>query len=97
MKGKRVFLKIFRIGNHKNPALSLQRILRCGKMAEIFLEGGEYMEQVRQGLKGGRQLPLQHSLISEMRAQGAKETRERQTEEQRLQTVGAVKIWSVVE
>ena len=34
------------------------------------------MEQVRQGLKGGRQLPLQHSLISEMRAQGAKETRE---------------------
>ena len=61
------------------------------------MEGGEYMEQVRQGLKGGRQLPLQHSLISEMRAQGAKETRERQTEEQRLQTVGAVKIWSVVE
>ena len=55
------------------------------------------MEQVRQGLKGGRQFPLQHSLISEMRAQGAKETRERQTEEQRLQTVGAVKIWSVVE
>ena len=55
------------------------------------------MERTGQSLKGGRQLPLQHSLISEMRAQGAKETRERQTEEQRQQTVGAVKIWSVVE
>ncbi len=55
------------------------------------------MEQTRQSLKGSRQLPLQHSLISEIRAQGAKETRERQTEEQRQQTVGAVKIWSVVE
>lgn len=55
------------------------------------------MEQTRQGLKGGRQLPLQHSLISEIRAQGAKETRERQTEEQMQQTVGAVKIWSVAE
>lgn len=55
------------------------------------------MEQTRQGLKGGRQLPLQHSLISEIRAQDAKETRERQTEEQRRQTVGAVKVWSVVD
>ena len=60
-------------------------------------KGGNNMEQTRQSLKGSRQLPLQHSLISEIRAQGAKETRERQTEEQRLQTVGAVKIWSVVE
>ena len=60
------------------------------------MEGGEYMEQVRQGLKGGRQLPLQHSLISEIRARGAKEARERKTEEQRQQTVGAVQIWSVV-
>ena len=55
------------------------------------------MEQTRQSLKGGRQLPLQHSLISEIRARGAKEARERKTEEQRQQTVGAVKIWSVVE
>ncbi len=55
------------------------------------------MEQTRQSLKGGRQLPLQHSLISEIRAQGAKDARERQTEDQRQQTVGSVKIWSVVE
>ena len=55
------------------------------------------MEQTRQSLKGGRQLPLQHSLISEMRAKGAKNAEERTTEEQRQQTVGAVKVWSVVE
>lgn len=55
------------------------------------------MEQTRQSLKSGRQLPLQHSLISEMRMQGAaKETRD-QKPEQRQQTVGTVKIWSVVE
>ena len=55
------------------------------------------MEQTRQSLKGGRQLPLQHSLISEMRMQGAaKETRD-QKPEQRQQAVGTVKIWSVVE
>lgn len=55
------------------------------------------MEQTRPSLKGGRQLPLQHSLMSEIRAQGAKDARERKTEEQRQQTVGAVKIWSVVD
>jgi hypothetical protein len=66
-------------------------------MAEIFWKEVKLMERTGQSLKGGRQLPLQHSLISEIRAQGAKETRERQTEEQRQQTVGAVKIWSVVE
>ena len=55
------------------------------------------MEQTRQSLKSGRQLPLQHSLISEMRAQGAKNANERKTEGQRQQTVGAVKVWSVVE
>ncbi len=55
------------------------------------------MEQTRQAAKGGRQLPLQHSLISEIRSKGAKETREQRTEEQRQQTVGAVKVWSVVE
>ncbi len=55
------------------------------------------MEQVRQGLKGGRRLPLQDGLIREMRMQGAaKEVRE-QKPEQRQRTVGAVKIWSVVE
>ena len=55
------------------------------------------MERTGQSLKGGRQLPLQHSLISEIRAQGTKDARERQRAEQRQQTVGAVKIWSVVE
>ena len=55
------------------------------------------MERTGQSLKGGRQLPLQHSLISEIRAQGTKDAREQQRSEQRLQTVGAVKIWSVVE
>ena len=55
------------------------------------------MEQTRQGLKGGRQLPLQHSLINEMRVQGTeKESRQRDPEE-RQQTVGSVKVWSVVE
>ena len=66
-------------------------------MAEIFWKGVNEMEQTRQSQNGGRQLPLQHSLIREIRSKGAKETRERQTEEQRQQTVGAVKIWSVVE
>ena len=75
----------------------LQRILRCGKIAEILEREGNFMEQTRQSLKSGRQLPLQHSLISEMRMQGAaKETRD-QKPEQRQQTVGTVKIWSVVE
>ena len=56
------------------------------------------MEQTRQNPNGGRQLPMRHGLISELRAQGAaKDLRERQPEEQRQQTVGAVKIWSVVE
>ena len=65
-------------------------------LGNVPLKGGVEMEQVRQSLKGGRRLPLQHSLISEIRARGAKEARERKTEEQRQQTVGAVKIWSVV-
>ena len=55
------------------------------------------MEQTRLSLKGGRQNPLQHSRIGELRARDAKETRERQAEEQRQQTVGAVKVWSVVD
>ena len=55
------------------------------------------MEQVRQSLKGVRRLPLRHSLISEIRARGAKDAREQKTEAQRQRTVGAVKIWSVVE
>ena len=54
------------------------------------------MEQTKQSLKGGRQLPLPHSLLSDMRAQGAKEAQAREPEAQRQQTVGAVKIWSVV-
>ena len=55
------------------------------------------MEQVRQSLKGGRRRPLQDGLIRVMRMQGAvKETHE-QKPEQRQRTVGAVKIWSVVE
>ena len=55
------------------------------------------MEQVRQSLKGGRRLPLQEGLIREMRMRGAaKEARERKPA-QRQTTVGAVKIWSVVE
>ncbi len=61
------------------------------------MEGGKTVEQTRQAAKGGRQLPLQHSLISEIRSKSAKETREQRTEEQRQQTVGAVKVWSVVE
>ena len=52
------------------------------------------MEPTRQSLKGGRQLPLQQGLIREMREE--KESRQREPED-RQQTVGTVKIWSVVE
>ena len=52
------------------------------------------MEQTRQSLKGGRQLPLQQGLIRDTRKE--KDMRPREQED-RQQTVGAVKVWSVVE
>ncbi|MBR1553418.1 MAG: hypothetical protein IJ631_05345 [Schwartzia sp.] len=55
------------------------------------------MEQTGKNLRGGRQLPLQQGLIREMRMQGTeKDARQREPEE-RQQTVGTVKVWSVVE
>jgi hypothetical protein len=55
------------------------------------------MEKTGKNLRGGRQLPLQQGLISEMRMQGTdKDARQRDPEE-RQQTVGTVKVWSVVD
>lgn len=55
------------------------------------------MDQTRQSLKGGHQLPLQHGLSREMQMQGADKEAREQKPEQRRQIVGAVKVWSVVE
>ena len=55
------------------------------------------MEKTRQSLKDGRQLPLQHGLIHEMRMQGTDKEAREQKPEQRQRIVGAVKVWSVVE
>ena len=55
------------------------------------------MEKTRQSLKDGRQLPLQHGLIREMRMQGTDKEAREQKPEQRQRIVGAVKVWSVVE
>ncbi len=56
------------------------------------------MELTRKRQKDSRQLPLQQNLIRDFRMQGtAKKSDAEQTEEQRHQTVGTVKVWSVVE